>query len=75
MDIKKMIEEVVERIQKNPDLLKKFNEEPVPVLEKILGVDLPDDQLEKLIDGIKAKITLDKVGDVLGGLGSLFGKK
>ena len=75
MDIKKMIEEVVEKIQKNPDLLKKFNEEPVPVLEKILGVDLPDDQLEKLIDGIKAKITLDKVGDVLGGLGSLFGKK
>lgn len=75
MDIKKMIEELVEKIQKDPDILRKFNEEPVVCLEKLLGVDLPDDQMEKLIDGIKAKITMDKVGDVLGGLGSLFGKK
>lgn len=75
MDIKKMIEELVEKIQKDPDILKKFNEEPVVCLEKLLGVDLPDDQMEKLIDGIKAKITMDKVGDVLDGLGSLFGKK
>ena len=75
MDIKKMIEEAVEKIQKNPELLTKFNNEPVPVLEKILGVDLPDELVEQLIDGIKAKLTMDKVGDVLGGLGSLFGKK
>ena len=75
MDITKMMEDVVEKIQKNPELLKKFNDKPVPVLEELLGVDLPDDQVEKLINGIKAKITMDKVGDVLGGLGSLFGKK
>ena len=75
MDIKKMIEELVEKIQKDPDIFRKFNDEPVACLEKLLGVDLPDDQMEKLIDGIKAKLTLDKVGDVLEGLGSLFGKK
>lgn len=75
MDITKMIEDVVEKIQKNPDLLKKFNDKPVSVLEELLGIDLPDDQVEKLINGIKAKITMDKVGDVLGGLGNLFGKK
>ncbi len=75
MDIKKMIDELVEKIGKDPDVLKKFNEEPVACLEKVLGVDLPDDQVEKLIDGIKAKLTLDKAGDVLGGLGGLFGKK
>lgn len=74
MDIKKMIEELVEKIQKDPDILKKFNEEPVVCLEKLLGVDLPDDQMEKLIEGIKAKIKLNKLGDALGGLGSLFGK-
>lgn len=74
MDIKKMIEELVEKIQKDPEILKKFNEEPVVCLEKLLGVDLPDDQMEKLIDGIKAKIKLNKLGDALGGLGGLFGK-
>ena len=70
-----MIEELVEKIQKDPEVLKKFNDEPVKCLEKLLDVDLPDDQVEKLIDGIKAKLTLDKVGDILGGLGGLFGKK
>ena len=75
MDIKKMIEDVVEKIQKNPELLKKFNDKPVPVLEQLLGVDLPDELVEQLIDGVKAKLTMDKVGDVLGGLGNLFGKK
>lgn len=75
MDITKMIEDLVEKIQKNPELLKKFNDKPVPVLEELLGIDLPDDQVEKLINGIKAKLTMDKVGDILGGLGGLFGKK
>ncbi len=75
MDIKKMIEELVEKLEKDPVVLKKFNEEPVACLEKLLGVDLPDDQVEKLIDGIKAKLAMEKVGDLLGGLGSLFGKK
>ena len=75
MDLKKMIEELVEKIEKDPEILKKFNNEPVKCLEKLLDVDLPDDQVEKLIDGIKAKLTLDKVGDILGGLGGLFGKK
>jgi len=45
------------------------------VVEKLLGVDLPEDKLEKLADGIKAKLAIDDIGDVLGGLGSLFGKK
>lgn len=75
MDIKKMIEEAVEKFRKNPELLSKLDDEPVAVLEKVLGMDLPDELVEQLIDGIKAKLALEKVGDVLGGLGSLFGKK
>ena len=38
-------------------------------------MDLPDDQIEKLADMVKAKIDLDKMGDALGMLGGLFGKK
>ena len=34
-------------------------------------MDLPNDQIEKIVDGIKAKINLDKLGGALGGL---FGK-
>ena len=75
IDIKEKIEELVEKIQKNPALLKKFNTEPVKVVEELVGSDLPDELIEKVVDGVKAKITMDKVGDALGALGGLFGKK
>ena len=74
MDIKEKIEEVVNKLKSNPALLKKFDKEPVKVLEELLGVDLPDDLVEKLIDGVKIKLAATKVGDALEGLGKLFGK-
>lgn len=74
MDLKKKVEELVDEIQKNPKLLAQFKEKPVPVIEKLVGMDLPDDQIMKLADLVKAKIDLDKVGDLLGGLGGLFKK-
>ena len=45
------------------------------VIETLIGIDLPDDQIEKVVELVKAKIDLDKVGDLLGGLGGLLGKK
>lgn len=75
IDIKEKIEDLVEKIQKNPALLKKFNTEPVKVVEELVGIDLPDELIEKVVDGVKARITMDKVGDALDMLGGLFGKK
>ena len=75
MDIKAKIEEIVEKVKSNPAMLKKFQSNPVGVVEDLLGVDLPDDIIEKIVDGVKAKISIDKVGDALGALGGLFGKK
>ena len=72
MDIKAKANELVEKIQQNPALLKQFRENPVQVLETLLGVDLPDDQINQLAALIKAKLDLDKAGALLGGL---FGKK
>ena len=74
MDIKETIEKTVKKLMDDPKLLKKFEKEPVKVIEELIGVDLPDDLVEKLIDGIKARITAEKVGDALEGLGKLFGK-
>ena len=74
MDLKKKVEELVAEIQKNPKLLAQFKEKPVPVIEKLVGMDLPDDQIMKLADRGKAKIDLDKAGDLLKELGGLFKK-
>ncbi|MBR4990076.1 MAG: hypothetical protein IKY96_02825 [Oscillospiraceae bacterium] len=74
MDIKAKVEELVDEIRKNPRMLKEFKENPVPVIEKLVGMDLPDDQIMKLSDLVKAKIDLEKAGNLLKGLGGLFGK-
>lgn len=72
--IKKKAEELVKKIQNDPSLLKKFKENPVKVVEDLIGIDLPDDQIKQVAELVKAKIDLDKVGDLLGGLGGLFKK-
>ncbi len=58
--------------QNDSDLREGFLKEPIPTLEKLLGVDLPEEQLKQLAEGLKAKINLDKAGDFIGGL---LGKK
>lgn len=72
MDIKAKIEQVVTKLMSDKNLLNKFNRNPVAVIEELVGVDLPDDLVNQLISGIKAKITADQVGNVLGGIGKLF---
>lgn len=74
MDIKAKIEEIVKKLTSDNNLMAKFEKNPVSVIEDLIGVDLPDDQVNQLVDGIKAKIKLDKVGNALGGLSGLFKK-
>ncbi len=72
MDIKETIEKIVDAVKNDDDLLKQFQKEPVKAIEKIIGIDLPDDIVEKVIEGVKGKITLDKAADALGMLKKLF---
>ena len=72
MDIKAKVTELVEKIKNDPALLAQFRENPVAVVEKLVGVDLPEDQLRQAAELVKAKIDLDKASNLLGGL---FGKK
>lgn len=79
MDIKGKIEELVKKIKSDKGLMENFNANPIKTVEGLIGIDLPDDQLKSVVDGIKAKISIDDIGDKLGGLGNklggLFGKK
>jgi FKBP-type peptidyl-prolyl cis-trans isomerase (trigger factor) len=73
MDIKEQITKVVERITKDKNLQEQFQKEPVKALENILGVDLPDEIVEQIINGVKAKLTTDKVSDAVDSIKNLFG--
>ena len=72
MDIKEKIESVLEKIKKNPNIKEQFEKEPVKVIEDVIGMDLPDDIVNKIIDGVKAKLTVDTISDVAGALKKLF---
>ena len=71
MDIKAKNEQGVKKLLSDDQLMKKFEKNPACYIEGLIGVDLPDDQVNQIVDGIKAKIKLDKIGGALGGL---FGK-
>lgn len=84
MDIKEkltqLVEESVKKLKADPALLAKFKTEPVKVIEKLIGKDLPDEQIEKAVALVKAKLAsdgiadkADDVKDALKGLGKLFG--
>ena len=74
MDIQKMISEAVKLLTENEDLLKAFNKNPAKTLESVLGVNLPDDQVNALVAGVKAKLGLDDVMEMAGKLKGMFGK-
>ena len=72
MDIKAKIEEVVEKVKNDPGFAENFKNDPVKTVESIMGVDLPDDIVEKVTSGVKAALTADKANDILGGFKKLF---
>ncbi len=73
MDIKEKIEEIVEKVKADPDFAADFKANPIKAVEKILGVDLPDDMIQKVVDGVKSKVSFDDIAEKLGGLGDLLG--
>ena len=74
MDIKEQIKKAVESISKDKKLQEQFQKEPVKALESILGVDLPDDVINQVIQGVKAKLTVDNDSDAVDALKGLFSK-
>lgn len=72
MDIKAKINEIVDKIKSNPSLKDDFTKDPEKTIEKLIGVNLPDGVADKVIDGVKAKLTGDKLSGVADKLKGLF---
>jgi len=72
MDIKAQIEALVKKVTSDPALMQQFKTEPIKAVETVLGVDLPDDVIQQIITGVKAKIAANGAQDLLGGLKKLF---
>lgn len=83
--IKEFVEKAEAKIKGDPNLMAEFKADPVKTVEKVLGVDLPDEQLKGVADMLKGKMEggVAGIGDAAKGalgaaeglLGGLFHKK
>lgn len=73
MDIKAKVDEIVDKVKNDKDFANKFQSEPIKAVEGVIGMDLPDDVINNVVDGVKSKVNFDgiadKIGDLFGGLG------
>jgi 1,2-phenylacetyl-CoA epoxidase catalytic subunit len=63
------VEDVVKELKNNDELREQFKDEPVETLEKLTGLDLPDEKVKKVVDLIEAKIDDADVDEKLAALG------
>ena len=68
MDVKDQITKAVDKIANDKNLQEQFQKEPVKALESILGVDLPDDIIDQVIQGVTPILTADKVSTAVDSL-------
>ncbi|MDE6063439.1 MAG: hypothetical protein K2G20_02480 [Lachnospiraceae bacterium] len=72
MDIKEKIEGIVEKVTKDKSLMDKFQKNPTKTVEELVRIDLPDDVIEKVVEGVKGKISVDKLSGVAESIKKLF---
>ena len=51
-ELKKKIEEIVDKIKNDKDFAKKFKKDPVKALEDATGIDIPEDKIEEVITAV-----------------------
>ena len=82
IDIKEKITQVVEKIKNDDGLKDKFKKDPIKTVEGILGVDLPDEAVKKIVAEVKEKLAggaekvpgaAEKAGEALGDVAEKVG--
>ena len=75
-NLKEVVGKLIEIIQDDDKFEAKFEANPAKAIEEVLGVDLPDEQVNMVVKAVKAKeIQLDNLDDLLEDKGkALLGK-
>lgn len=76
VNIKEIVGKLIEIIQDDDKFEAKFDANPAKAIEEVIGTDLPDDTVNKIVKAVKAKeIQLDNLDDILEDKGKeLLGK-
>lgn len=63
MEMKDYVDKVLAAVKKDPSLLKKLDKEPAKTLEGILGIDLPDDEVNAIAAKLKGKNIFETISN------------
>jgi len=63
--VKEKIDEIVAKIKGSDNLLEQFKEDPEKTIESLTGIDIPDEIADKVISGVKAALSGDKLSGLL----------
>ena len=74
MDIEKIVSDVLAKLKVDDSLKASFLKDPIATLEKTLGIDLPDEQIKQVIDGVTQKLGGGAVSGILNKVKGIFGK-
>ena len=74
MDIKQIIEDILKKIKLDDTFSKLFSSNPIKAVKNLVGADLPDDQIQAVVEGVQAKLTVEDVGGgIVNKVKGLFG--
>lgn len=71
-DIKNKVEDIVNKIKNDGDFANNFKNDPIKAVEGVIGVDLPDDQINQVVGIVKTKINFDSNDGIVGKIKGLF---
>ncbi|MBR1592246.1 MAG: hypothetical protein IJ666_04465 [Ruminococcus sp.] len=74
MDVKAKINEIADKVKNDKEFGSKFMSDPVKAVESVVGVDLPDEKIKEIANGIKDKVNVGDITEKLGGIGGIIGK-
>ena len=74
MDIKEEIEKIIKKITGDSSLKDKFTKNPVETIKSLVGDKVPSDAIDKIVDGVKAKISVDDASGVVSKIKGIFKK-
>ncbi|GEM01343.1 hypothetical protein SAMN05421839_10956 [Halolactibacillus halophilus] len=65
MDIKGIIDDVVSKVRSDENFKEKFFDDPTTTIEETFNINLPNEHIDPIVEGVKAKLNLEKVDDML----------
>ena len=73
-NLKEKIEEIVKKIQNDKNISNEFKKNPIGTVEKLIGIDLPDNEIMKVVDAVKTKLTVDNAKGLFDNVKNLLNK-